>query len=75
MISLAQQGNYTGAIPTQVAQATSANLGAAQNAFNPTALGNLFQRTGNIYTNEQTAAAQRAAQSSPIGSLYGTSGF
>src|SRR5579863_8276709 len=30
LISLAQQGNFTGAIPTQVAQATSANLGAAQ---------------------------------------------
>ena len=75
MISLAQQGNFTGAIPTQVAQATSANLGAAQNAFNPTALGNLFQATGNIYTNEQTAAAQRTAQTSPIGSLYGSNGF
>jgi hypothetical protein len=75
MISLAQQGNFTGAIPTQVAQATSANLGAAQNAFNPTALGNLFQATGQIYNNEQTAAAQRAAQTSPIGSLYGSSGF
>ena len=75
MISLAQQGNFTGAIPTQVAQANSANLGAAQNAFNPQALGNLFKGTANIYSNEQTAAAQRAAQTSPIGSLYGSSGF
>ena len=74
MISLAQQGNFTGAIPTQVAQATSANLGAAQNAFNPQALGNLFQGTSQIYNNEQTAAAQRAAQYSPFGSPY-TSGF
>ena len=57
MISLAQQGNFTGAIPTQVAQANSANLGAAQNAFNPQALGNLFKGTANIYGNEQTAAA------------------
>lgn len=75
MISLAQQGNFTGAIPTQVAQATGANLGAAQNAFNPQALGNLFQATSGIYNNEQTAAAQRQAQSSPIGSLYGGSGL
>ena len=75
MISLAQQGNFTGAIPTQVAQANSANLGAAQNAFNPQALGNLFQNTANIYGNEQTAAAQRAAQTSPIGTQYGASGF
>jgi hypothetical protein len=75
MISLAQQGNFTGAIPTQVAQATSANLGAAQNAFNPQALGNLFSTTAGIYNNEQTAAAQRQAQTSPIGSLYGSSGF
>ena len=73
MISLAQQGNFTGAIPTQVAQANSANLGAAQNAFNPQALGNLFQGTANIYGNEQTAAAQRAAQTSPFGSQYGPS--
>ena len=75
MISLAQQGNFTGAIPTQVAQATSANLGAAQNAFNPQALGNLFQGTSQIYNNEQTAAAQRQAQTSPIGNLYGGRGF
>ena len=75
MISLAQQGNFTGAIPTQVAQATSANLGAAQNAFNPQALGNLFQGTSQIYNNEQTAAAQRQAQTSPIGNIYGGSGF
>ena len=75
MISLAQQGNFTGAIPTQVAQATSANLGNAQNAFNPQGLGNLFQATGNIYNNEQTAAAQRSAQTSPIGSIYGSNGF
>lgn len=75
MISLAQQGNFTGAIPTQVAQSTSANLGNAQNAFNPQALGNLFQATGNIYNNEQTAAAQRQAQTSPIGSIYGSNGF
>ena len=73
MISLAQQGNYTGAIPTQVAQAQSAALGNAQTAFNPAALGNLFQSTGNIYQTEQTAAANRKAQQQPIGSLYGGS--
>lgn len=74
MISLAQQGNFTGAIPTQVAQAQSASLGDAQNAFNPNALGNLFSSTSNIYNNEQIAAANRKAQTSPIGSLYGTGG-
>jgi hypothetical protein len=71
LISLAQQGNFTGAIPTQVAQAQNASLGAAQNAFNPNALGNVFAGTAGIYNNEQTAAANRKAQSSPIGSLYG----
>lgn len=71
MISLAQQGNYTGAIPTQVAQAQSAALGAAQNAYNANSLGNLFQGTGQIYQQEQTAAANRAAQQKPIGSIYG----
>jgi hypothetical protein len=75
MISLAQQGNFTGAIPTQIAQSNSANLGAAQNAFNANGLGNLFSATANTYNNEQTAAANRKAQTSPIGSLYGTGGF
>lgn len=75
LISLAQQGNFTGAIPTQVAQSQSAQLGSAQNAFNPQALGNLFQATGNIYSNEQTQAANRQAQQTPFGSLYGSSAF
>lgn len=71
LISLAQQGNYTGAIPTQVAQAQSASLGAAQNYNNASALGNLFAGTAQIYNNEQTGAANRRAQQSPIGSIYG----
>lgn len=71
LIGLAQQGSYIGAIPTQIAQAQSANLGAGQNYANPQALGNLFAGTAGIYTNEQTAAANRKAQQSPIGSLYG----
>lgn len=75
LIGLAQQGNYTGAIPTQVAQAQGASLGAAQNAFNANALGNVFQGTGQIYQQEQTAAANRLAQRNPIGSLYGSPGF
>ena len=75
LISLAQQGGYTGAIPTQVAQAQSASLGAGQNYASANALGNLFGGTANIYQNEQTAAANRKAQTSPIGSLYGTGGF
>lgn len=75
LISLAQQGGYTGAIPTQVAQAQTAGLGAAQNFGNANSLGNLFSGTANIYQNEQTAAANRKAQVSPIGSLYGSGGF
>jgi hypothetical protein len=73
LIGLAQQGNYTGAIPTQVAQAQNASLGAAQNTFNANSLGNLFSGTGQIYQNEQLAAANRKAQQMPIGSLYGGS--
>jgi hypothetical protein len=73
LISLAQQGNYTGAIPTQVAQAQQASLGAAQNYNNANALGTLFGGTAQIYNNEQTAAANRKAQITPIGSIYGGS--
>ena len=71
LIGLAQQGNFTGAIPTQVAQAQSASLGAAQNYGQANGLANLFAGTAGIYQNEQTAAANRKAQSSPFGSLYG----
>jgi hypothetical protein len=74
LIGLAQQGNFgIGTIPTQVAQAQSASLGAAQNAFNANSLGNVFSGTGQIYQNEQIAAANRAAQQKPIGSIYGGS--
>ena len=71
LISLAQQGNYTGTIPTEVSQAQSASLGAAQNFGNANALNNLFAGTAGIYQNEQIAAANRKAQQSPIGSIYG----
>lgn len=71
LIGLAQQGNFTGAIPTQVAQAQNASLGAAQNYGNAQSLGNVFAGTAGIYQNEQTAAANRKAQTSPFGSLYG----
>jgi hypothetical protein len=74
-ISLAEQGAYTGAIPTQTAQIQQANLSAAGNYGNANALGNLFGGTANIYANEQTAAANRRAQQLPVGSLYGSSGF
>jgi hypothetical protein len=70
-ISLAQQGNYTGAIPTLTGEAMSANLGNAQNAGNATALGNMFAGTQGIYQNEAVAAANRKAQISPFGSYYG----
>ena len=75
MISLAQQGNYTGFIPSQVAQAQNAALGNAQNAFNANSLGNLFTGSQQIAQNEQVAAANRASQQKPIGSLYGSNGF
>jgi hypothetical protein len=71
LIGLAQQGNFTGAIPTQIAQAQNASLGAAQNYGQAQSLGNVFAGTAGIYQNEQTAAANRKAQSSPFGSMYG----
>jgi hypothetical protein len=71
MIGLAQQGNYTGAIPTMTGEAMSANLGSAQNYGNANALGNAFAGTQGIYQNEQVAAANRKAQTSPFGSYYG----
>lgn len=71
LIGLAQQGSYMGAIPAQIAQAQSASVGAANNYSNPALLGNLFAGTAGIYNAEQTAAANRRAQQSPIGSLYG----
>lgn len=74
MIGLAQQGNYIGAIPQQIATAQSASIGAANNYGNANSLGNLFGSTAGIYQNEQTAAANRRAQQSPIGSLYGSAG-
>lgn len=75
LISLAQQGGNIGTIPQQVSQAQSAALGTAQNYGNANSLGNLFAGTAQIYQNEQTAAANRKAQTSPIGSLYGSGGF
>lgn len=75
LIGLAQQGNFTGMIPQQVASSQSAALGAAQNFGNANALGNLFAGSGQIWQNNQTASANRRAQVSPIGSLYGNSSF
>jgi hypothetical protein len=75
LIGLAQQGNFTGQIPQQIATAQNASLGAAQNYGNANALGNLFSGTANIWQNEQTQAANRKAQQSPIGSIYGSGGF
>ncbi len=71
LIGLAQQGNFTGAIPTQIAQAQGASLDAAKNYGTANSLGNVFAGTAGIYQNEQTAAANRAAQQNPIGNLYG----
>jgi len=75
LIGLAEQGDYTGAVPTNIAATQGASLGAAGNYGQANALGNLFAGTAGIYGAEQTAAANRRAQMSPIGSLYGgTSG-
>jgi hypothetical protein len=71
MIGLAQQGNFTGQIPQQASLAMNANLGAAQNYGNANALGNAFQTTQGIAQNEAVAAANRKAQQTPFGSLYG----
>jgi hypothetical protein len=75
LISLAQQGNFTGAIPTQTSEAQNAALQSAQNYGNANSLGNVFQSTGNIWANEQGAAANRLAQVNPFGSNYGSSAY
>lgn len=75
LISLAETGANIGAIPGQVATAQKASLDAAQNYGNANALGNIFANTAGIYQTEQNAAANRKAQVSPIGSLYGAPGF
>jgi hypothetical protein len=71
LIGLAEQGDYTGSLGTQIAQAQNANLTGAQSYANTNALGNLFAGTSAIYNNEQTAAANRLAQKTPFGSPYG----
>lgn len=75
LTSLATQGAYIGSGPAQAFQAQQAASGGAANYANANALGNLFGGTAQIYQNEQTAAANRRAQQTPIGSLYGTSGW
>lgn len=71
MTSLAQQGNYVGAIPTMTANAQQANLQAGANYGNANGINNLFSGTAGIYNAEQIAAANRKAAGSPIGSIYG----
>lgn len=71
LIGLANQGGYTGVIPQQTSEAMNANLQSAQNYGNANALGNLFGGTAQIYNTEQVAAANRKAQQTPIGSIYG----
>ena len=75
LIGLAQQGNFTGAVPTAISQAQGATLGAAQNYGQANALNNLFQGTQGIYQNEQTAAANRQAQQNPFGTNYSASAY
>lgn len=73
LISLAQAGNYVGSIPQAISAAQQTALQNTQNSYNAKALGQLFQGTTQIAQNEATAAANRAAQNSPIGSPYGSS--
>ena len=75
LISLAQQGNFTGAVPSAVAASNNANLQTAQNYGNANSLGNIFTGTQGIYQNEQTAAANRTAQLNPFGSNYSSSAY
>ena len=75
LIGLAQQGNFTGAVPSAISAAQVASLGAAQNYGSANALNNLFQGTQGIYQNEQTAAANRQAQQNPFGSNYSASAY
>lgn len=72
LVSLVQAGNYTGAIPSQVAQTQKANLDAAGSYAGANTMSNIFSGTAGIYQNEQIAAANRRAQINPIGSIYGT---
>jgi hypothetical protein len=73
LIGLAQQGNFTGALPQQMATANMANLNNAANSGQVNALNNLFAGTAGIYQNEQVAAANRQARLNPLGGLYGGS--
>lgn len=70
LISMVQQGNYTGSIPQETSFAQAGALDSAKNYGNANSLGNLFQGTAGIYNAEQTAAANRKAQMTPIGSPY-----
>lgn len=73
LISLAQAGNFTGAVPSATALSQNANLQTAQNYGNANALGNAFTGTQGIYQNEETAAANRLAQQNPFGTNYSAS--
>lgn len=75
LVSLAQQGNFTGSVPQQVALSQKAALDTAKSFGDPSALGNLFAGTAQIWQNNQTASANRRAQISPIGSLYGSGAY
>lgn len=71
LISLAEQGDYTGSLPSEITASQNASLDAAKNYSTANALNGLFSGTAHIYQDEQTAAANRRAQMSPIGSVYG----
>jgi hypothetical protein len=58
-------------MPTNIAATQAASLGAAGNYGQANSLGNVFAGTAGIYNAATTAAANRAAMRSPIGSTYG----
>ncbi len=71
LIGLAEQGDYTGSLPQEITASQQASLDAAKGYSSANSLNNLFKGTAGIYQNEETAAANRRAQMSPIGSVYG----
>ena len=71
LIGLAEQGDTTGQLGTQIASAQSAALGAASNYGSANAINNMFAGTAGIVSNEQTAAAARLGMQTPFGGPYG----
>ena len=73
LIGLAQSGADVGTAAQRAGAALQQN---AQGAFTTAgALGDVFGQTAALYKKQQEAAARRAGQQAPVGSLYGGSGL